>query len=82
MAKSLWPLALEKIYNGPEAQIPLMPPPKKSVRDRLSRLNGRLPSPKKAIKRVASIALSPIKVRVQKKHRHEGLDHSDDHGVR
>jgi hypothetical protein len=52
-----------------------MPFAKKSVRDRLSRLNGRLPSPKKAIKRVAAIALSPVK-RVEKKHRSNG-----DYGV-
>ncbi|KAJ7347341.1 hypothetical protein DFH08DRAFT_960682 [Mycena albidolilacea] len=58
-----------------------MPFPKKSIRDRLSRLNGRLPSPKKAIKRVAAIALSPVK-RVEKKRRHEDPDDSDHgHGV-
>jgi hypothetical protein len=45
-----------------------MPASKKHLRDRVARLNGRLPSPRKAIKRVAAIALSPVK-RVQKKRR-------------
>ncbi|KAJ7698439.1 hypothetical protein B0H14DRAFT_3904789 [Mycena olivaceomarginata] len=58
-----------------------MPFPKKSIRDRLSHLNGCLPSPKKAIKCVAAIALSPVK-HVEKKHRHKDPDDSDhSHGV-
>jgi hypothetical protein len=58
-----------------------MPFPKKSIQDRLSRLDGRLPSPKKAIKRVAAIALSAVK-RVERKCRHEDPDNSDHgHGV-
>ncbi|KAJ6519197.1 hypothetical protein C8R45DRAFT_918270 [Mycena sanguinolenta] len=58
-----------------------MPPLKKSVRDRLNRLHGRLPSPKKAIKRVAAIALSPVKARPEKKHRRRDPDDSDKHAV-
>ncbi|KAJ6602943.1 hypothetical protein B0H10DRAFT_1958015 [Mycena sp. CBHHK59/15] len=54
-----------------------MPPPKKSIRDRLNRLNRRLPSPKKAIKHVAAIMLSPVKARPQKKHRSEDPEHND-----
>ncbi|KAJ6534918.1 hypothetical protein B0H19DRAFT_1080326 [Mycena capillaripes] len=57
-------------------QYSLMPAAKKAIRDWLNRLNGRLPSPKKAIKRVGAIALSPVKARPQKKHRHE--DPADD----
>jgi hypothetical protein len=66
-----------KIFQWECIQYSLMPAPKKAIRDKLSRLNGRLPSPKKAIKRVAVIALSPIKACPQKKHRHE--DPEDDH---
>ncbi|KAJ7268443.1 hypothetical protein C8J57DRAFT_1228146 [Mycena rebaudengoi] len=54
-----------------------MPPQKKSIRDQLSRLNGRLPSPKKAIKRVAAIALSPVKIRPEKKRRNDDTDHKE-----
>jgi hypothetical protein len=54
-----------------------MPTSKKSVRDRLNRLNGRLPSPKKAIKRVASIALSPVKNHPQKKHRNKDPENAN-----
>ncbi|KAJ7031101.1 hypothetical protein C8F04DRAFT_1186154 [Mycena alexandri] len=46
-----------------------MPPPKKLVRERLSHFNGAKLSPRKAIKRVAAIALSPVKARPQKKNR-------------
>jgi hypothetical protein len=45
-----------------------MPASKKYLRDRNARLNGHLPSPRKAIKRVAAIGLSPVK-HIQKKHR-------------
>ncbi|KAJ7472041.1 hypothetical protein FB451DRAFT_1521447 [Mycena latifolia] len=54
-----------------------MPAPKKTIRDRLNRLNGRLPSPKKAIKRVAAIALSPVKARQEKKRRSEDPEDDD-----
>jgi hypothetical protein len=54
-----------------------MPTSKKSVRDRLNRLNGRLPLPKKAIKHVMSIALSPVKNRPQKKHRNKDPENAD-----
>ncbi|KAJ7300724.1 hypothetical protein DFH08DRAFT_828180 [Mycena albidolilacea] len=47
---------------------------KKNVRDRVARLNGRLGLPKKAIKRVAAIALSSVKAQPQKTHRHEDHD--------
>ncbi|KAJ7237498.1 hypothetical protein C8J57DRAFT_1568187 [Mycena rebaudengoi] len=56
-----------------------MPPFKKSLRDRLSRLGGNIPSPKKAMKRVAAIALSPVKARPQKKRREE--EPQDDHAT-
>ncbi|KAJ7343959.1 hypothetical protein DFH08DRAFT_810492 [Mycena albidolilacea] len=54
-----------------------MPTSKKSIRVRLNRLNSRLPSPKKAIKRVASIVLSPVKNRLQKKHRNKDPENAD-----
>lgn len=47
-----------------------MPPPKRFARERLSHFAAKL-SPRKAIKRVASIALSPVKARPQKKNRDE-----------
>ncbi|KAJ7732978.1 hypothetical protein B0H16DRAFT_1732494 [Mycena metata] len=53
-----------------------MPPLKRRFKNQVARLNGGLASPKKAIKRVAAIALSPVKSRPQKKHR------NDDHDVR
>ncbi|KAJ6547721.1 hypothetical protein B0H10DRAFT_1969497 [Mycena sp. CBHHK59/15] len=53
-----------------------MPPTKKKIRDHVARLHSRLPSPKKAIKRVAAIALSPVKARPEKKHRHDDSHHS------
>ncbi|KAJ6617009.1 hypothetical protein B0H10DRAFT_1948692 [Mycena sp. CBHHK59/15] len=51
-----------------------MPPTKKQIRDRVACLHGRLPSPKKAIKHVVAIALSPVKVHPEKKHRHDDPD--------
>ncbi|KAJ6615748.1 hypothetical protein B0H10DRAFT_1949634 [Mycena sp. CBHHK59/15] len=56
-----------------------MPAPKKALRDHVACLNGRLPSPKKAIKHVAAIALSPVKARPQKKHQ---SDNPDNHHVK
>ncbi|KAJ6565098.1 hypothetical protein B0H10DRAFT_1965832 [Mycena sp. CBHHK59/15] len=53
----------------------LMPPPKKLVWERLSHFNGKL-SPKKAIKHVTTIALSPVKTCPQKKHRNTDHNHS------
>ncbi|KAJ7431693.1 hypothetical protein FB451DRAFT_1197768 [Mycena latifolia] len=55
-----------------------MPPLKKVFRDRAAILNGRLASPKKAIKRVAAIALSPVKARAQKKHRNADPEDHDE----
>ncbi|KAJ7656540.1 hypothetical protein B0H17DRAFT_1146195 [Mycena rosella] len=54
-----------------------MPPLKKVFRDRAAILNGRLASPKKAIKRVAAIALSPVKARAQKKHQNADPEDHD-----
>jgi hypothetical protein len=54
-----------------------MPTSKKSVRDRLNCLNSRLPLPKKAIKHVASIALSPVKNCLQKKHQNKDPENAD-----
>jgi hypothetical protein len=51
-----------------------MPRTKKSLWDQANRLNGRVVSPKKVFKRVASIAL---KARPQKKHRNEDPDDHD-----
>ncbi|KAJ7691705.1 hypothetical protein B0H17DRAFT_1200839 [Mycena rosella] len=55
-----------------------MPPLKKVFRDRAAILNARLASPKKAIKRVAAIALSPVKARAQKKHRNADPEDHDE----
>ncbi|KAJ7343795.1 hypothetical protein DFH08DRAFT_810344 [Mycena albidolilacea] len=63
--------------NAPLNITLLLPTSKKSVQDRLNRLKGRLPLPKKAIKRVASIALSPVKNRLQKKRRNKDPENAD-----
>ncbi|KAJ7673356.1 hypothetical protein B0H17DRAFT_1140953 [Mycena rosella] len=55
-----------------------MPPLKKVFQDRAAILNGRLASPKKAIKRVTAIALSPVKARAQKKHRNADPEDHDE----
>jgi hypothetical protein len=69
----------QKFSNASLSVFSLMPPSKKTFRDRAAILNGRLASPKKAIKRVAAIALSPVKARPQKKHQN---DDPEDHEVR
>ncbi|KAJ7713819.1 hypothetical protein B0H16DRAFT_1478397 [Mycena metata] len=57
-----------------------MPPLKKKFRDRVSRLHGGVASPKHvAVKRVAAIALSPVKARPQKKPRDQGPE--DNHST-
>ncbi|KAJ7680161.1 hypothetical protein B0H17DRAFT_1206149 [Mycena rosella] len=56
-----------------------MPPLNKVFWAQAAILNGRMASPKKAIKRVAAIVLSPVKARAQKKHRNAD---PEDHDIR
>jgi hypothetical protein len=80
IAKFLWLLSLVN-FTMAGTQYSLHALPQKIDTRRLSRLNGCLPSPKKAIKHVAAIVLSPVK-HVEKKRWHKDPDDSDHgHGV-